>query len=120
MLQKAENAGAAAAAGGESTRWAAPTSLAQLLELLKAGGGGSGARGGPKQAPGRPRLVAGNTGAGVYKDWPTGEERLVDVTRVPKLRVLRRGPVRALAVPRASLAVHAWRDACTASLLSIA
>ena len=107
MLQKAATAGKAAAAGGGSAGWAAPTSLAQLLELLKESGGGSGGgRNGPDQAP-RPRLVAGNTGAGVFKDWPTPEERLIDVTRVPELRVLRRGAVRALMiVPCPRWALH--------------
>ena len=86
--------------GGQS--WAAPTSLAQLLGLLATSGGGRGAAATNKtgrQTGGqaRMRLVAGNTGPGVYKDWPTEQERLVDVTRVAELRALERTQVRPLA-----------------------
>ena len=68
----------------EGQKWVAPTTLAQLLELLQA------AIGGKSQLPDQAelRLVAGNTGPGVYKDWPSSKNFLVDVSRVKELRVL--------------------------------
>ena len=65
--------------------WEAPSTLAQLLDLLK------GSKDAPDQAP--MRLVAGNTGAGVYKNWPSAGDRLIDVTRVKELQVLQRTQV---------------------------
>lgn len=82
--------------GGQS--WAAPTSLAQLLSLLSSGGscGAAASKGRQTGGQARMRLVAGNTGPGVYKDWPDEQERLVDVTRVTELRVLERTQVKSL------------------------
>ncbi|BDA48926.1 probable indole-3-acetaldehyde oxidase [Coccomyxa sp. Obi] len=66
--------------------WAAPRSLGQLIGILG-------------QAKGQPvagraqkhRIVAGNTGAGVYKDWPSGDDaNIVDITHVAEMRVLHR------------------------------
>ena len=68
----------------EDQKWVAPTTLAQLLDLLQAASGGESQLLDQAEL----RLVAGNTGPGVYKDWPSSKNFLVDVTRVNELRVL--------------------------------
>lgn len=71
---------------GAGQAWAAPRSLGQLLEAL-----GQNRHGGRERSeqPLPIRIVAGNTGAGVYKDWPSGHEgTIIDVTKVAELRVL--------------------------------
>ncbi|KAK9918869.1 hypothetical protein WJX75_007680 [Coccomyxa subellipsoidea] len=72
---------------GGGQEWAAPKSLGQLMDVLGQNRHGIRERSG--QPP--PRIVAGNTGAGVYKDWPSSHEGIiVDVTRVAEMRVLER------------------------------
>jgi hypothetical protein len=101
MLQAASGDAVHVTGGGQE--WAAPKSLGQLMDVLGQNRHGIRERSG--QPP--PRIVAGNTGAGVYKDWPSSHEGIiVDVTRGAEMRVLERNQVR---VPCLVLAT-AWRQ----------
>ncbi|CAL5222937.1 g5372 [Coccomyxa viridis] len=66
---------------GAGQTWAVPNTLAQLMDVLKA----------PSKASGKEqlRIIAGNTGSGVFKNWPNSDASLVDVTRVEEMRVLK-------------------------------
>ncbi len=57
---------------GNGQRVLVPHSLPQLLHALQQRGDDSSAA---------PRIVAGNTGAGIYKNWPL-EQLLVSITQV--------------------------------------
>ena len=67
--------------------WLSPSSLPELLALLKQHSGGGRA----------PRLVAGNTGAGVFCElWPKGEGVVLSLRRVREMRGLEREEVSSL------------------------
>lgn len=88
MLQAASGGAVHVTGGGQE--WAAPRSLGQLMDVLGQNRLGKRERSG--QPP--PRIVAGNTGAGVYKDWPSSHEGIIlDVTRVAEMRMLERTQV---------------------------
>lgn len=61
--------------GCSSQSWVAPASIPELLEALRTAHS--------KQQS--VRLVGGNTGPGVYKDWPVDIDVLVSTTRVAAL-----------------------------------
>lgn len=83
--QSAESGSTARIQNPSGQTWSAPKTLAELLELL----GQASTSGGS-----RPRLIAGNTGSGVYKNWPSAEDDLIDVTRVAEMREMRITQVR--------------------------
>ena len=61
--------------GGPTQRWVSPTSLTDLLEEVRSA----------KSKGQSMRLVGGNTGPGVYKDWPVDIDVLLSTTSVPEL-----------------------------------
>lgn len=61
--------------GAANQEWVSPASLTSLLqEVRRAKSGGLSVR-----------LVGGNTGPGVYKDWPVDVDVLISTTGVPEL-----------------------------------
>ena len=61
--------------GGSNQKWVSPANLTSLLqEVRRAKSNGQSVR-----------LVGGNTGPGVYKDWPVDVDVLVGTTGVPEL-----------------------------------
>ena len=59
------------------------------------------------------RIIAGNTGAGVYKDWPSGHEgTIVDVTRVAEMRVLERSQVGSIWVHGCTIRIRSYGIRC--------
>ena len=61
--------------GGSAQRWVGPKTLASLLQEVRTA----------KSEGQSVRLVGGNTGPGVYKDWPTDIDVLIGTTAVPEL-----------------------------------
>ena len=74
MLQErqASRCLASVAGTGSQQDWMWPSSIRDVLQLLRSYG------------PTAVRLVAGNTGPGVFKDWPT-TANCVDLKRIPEL-----------------------------------
>lgn len=71
---------------GNTQSWVAPTSVVELLNTLRSA----------KNQQQSVRLVGGNTGPGVYKDWPVDIDVLVSTTQIPELTSINSKLVRVL------------------------
>lgn len=72
--------------GATSQKWVSPANLTSLLQEVRCA----------KSSGQSVRLVGGNTGPGVYKDWPVDVDVLIGTTGVPELTNITSRQVRAI------------------------